>query len=350
FRDWSPLEGHSITCLQFSPSGDRFGLATPAARFQVYDREGKKLVTTIKGDQYLADMAHTKGHVAAVTGLAWHPTAPDFIISASEDGTMRFWNLNGRKIFDELLCGDIIKVKNSRGLKACVTCMLLTPDGRALIAGVDDGSLQMFNLRAPGAKYIRPDVHIAAAHAPGSRIVSLSCDAAGTRLVSRSDDGVVKLWDARKPGKTPLATVQGADNHALVTNAVFSPDARLLLVPTARMPGPHASSGAAVGRVLVFRVPDLEAACQSAAAVGSSSAVDAAAAPFAISLPPGVTPTVVVWHAVINQVAVGCSDGATRILFDPVLSKKGAILSSGRAPKAREAIDEVLQGKVGRII
>lgn len=48
-------------------------------------------------------MASTKGHVTRVTGGDWHPTKRNEMLTCSVDGSVRLWNLNGKKSFDNLI-------------------------------------------------------------------------------------------------------------------------------------------------------------------------------------------------------------------------------------------------------
>ena len=48
------------------------------------------------------------------------------------------------------------------------------------------------------------------------------------------------------------------------------------------------------------------------------------------------------WHPRLNQILVGCGDragGATRVLYDPALSTRGALLCVGRKPRAANPFD-----------
>ena len=49
------------------------------------------------------NMASTKGHVTRVTGGDWHPTKRNEMLTCSVDGSVRLWNLNGKKSFDNLI-------------------------------------------------------------------------------------------------------------------------------------------------------------------------------------------------------------------------------------------------------
>lgn len=49
------------------------------------------------------NMASTKGHVTRVTGGDWHPNKRNEMLTCSVDGSVRLWNLNGKKSFDNLI-------------------------------------------------------------------------------------------------------------------------------------------------------------------------------------------------------------------------------------------------------
>lgn len=43
------------------------------------------MLECVKGDQYIVDMARTKGHVAALTGGMFNPRSKSEFITSSED-------------------------------------------------------------------------------------------------------------------------------------------------------------------------------------------------------------------------------------------------------------------------
>ena len=45
---------------------------------------------------------------------------------------------------------------------------------------------------------------------------------------------------------------------------------------------------------------------------------------------------VVAWGHEVNQVAIGCGDGFTRVLYHPQVSEKGVLLAVGKRPKRRD--------------
>jgi WD repeat-containing protein 70 len=90
-----------------SNTGDRFLCATGSSQPRVFDRDGLFLLQFVKGDMYLHDMARTKGHVNCVTAAQWHPTEKQTVMTASLDGTVRLWDLEGPRSFDRLTCKTV---------------------------------------------------------------------------------------------------------------------------------------------------------------------------------------------------------------------------------------------------
>jgi len=47
----------------------------------------------------------------------------------------------------------------------------------------------------------------------------------------------------------------------------------------------------------------------------------------------------VLWNARLNQIICGCADGAARVLYDPEVSKNGALLCVGKKAKRKSIMD-----------
>lgn len=60
-------------------------------------------------------MANTKGHVTRVTGGDWHPSRRNEMLTSSVDGTVRIWDLRGKKSFDNLMCNNVRADSSGRG-------------------------------------------------------------------------------------------------------------------------------------------------------------------------------------------------------------------------------------------
>ena len=337
----------------------------------MYDREGALLVTSVAGDTYLTDQTHTKGHQGAVTGIAWMPasgtprgsataTVRDTLLSSSIDGTVRCWDAGGKlNAFGELPCGDVMRFKNARGGRAGVTAFAISPDGRVIVAGCDDGSVQRIAFRAPGHSYARVDAAVRGAHASGSTITAVVFSPDGSRVATRATDGQLLVWAAgalTNDRVVPSAIVKDIESVGLgdAFGVSWSPDSSLLLTGTAAARQVDGS----VGSLLVFEVTALEAAWgkeqtarnagggagTGAGGGGSDGLVAMAVVAYRASVAPGASVTSVVWHAKLNQVALGCGDGGVRMLYGAPgggagVSTKGALLSSARAIKRSTDLD-----------
>ena len=53
----------------------------------------------------------------------------------------------------------------------------------------------------------------------------------------------------------------------------------------------------------------------------------------------------VLWHPKLNQIVCGASDGSVRVLYNPQLSKKGALLSSSRSARTTNALELLLMAE-----
>ena len=51
----------------------------------------------MKGDMYIRDLKNTKGHICGLTGGQWNPKTKETILTSSEDGSLRIWDVNDFK-------------------------------------------------------------------------------------------------------------------------------------------------------------------------------------------------------------------------------------------------------------
>lgn len=51
----------------------------------------------MKGDMYIRDLKNTKGHISGLTCGEWHPKTKETILTSSEDGSLRIWDVNDFK-------------------------------------------------------------------------------------------------------------------------------------------------------------------------------------------------------------------------------------------------------------
>ncbi|KAI3667978.1 hypothetical protein L6452_43049 [Arctium lappa] len=308
FRQLEPSEGHQVRSLSWSPSSDRFLCVTGSAQAKIYDRDGLTLGEFVKGDMYIRDLKNTKGHITGLTCGEWHPKTRETILTSSEDGSLRIWDVNDFKSQKQ-----VIKPKLARPGRVPVTTCAWDREGKSIAGGIGDGSIQIWSLK-PGWGS-RPDIYVANGHS--DEITGLKFSSDGRILLSRSFDGSLKVWDLRQM-KTALKSFEDLPNHYSQTNVAFSPDEQLLLTGTS-----VERDSTTGGLLCLFDRVKLELVSKV-----------------------GISPTCSVvqcaWHPKLNQILATAGDkhqGGTHVLYDPTLSTRGALVCVARAPRKKSVDD-----------
>ncbi len=233
FRELQPQEGAYISDISWSITGDSYLCATSYSQPQLISRDGAPKLKFIKGDQYVMDLTHTKGHVAAVVSCRWHPTDRAACMTSSVDGSVRLWDIHTADKSQK----TVIRPRCERGTKVSVSCATYLPNA-SIAAICHDGSLQLWGSNGP---YHRPEAVVRLAHQPASTLVATSKTAglkvpeAGTcvaaspdsnMLLTRGTDHTLKVWDVRRLGSA-VATHDNLHNHYSTGACMFSPDGSL---------------------------------------------------------------------------------------------------------------------------
>lgn len=302
FRQIEPSEGHQVRSLSWSPSADRFLCVTGSAQAKIYDRDGLTLGEFVKGDMYIRDLKNTKGHITGLTCGEWHPKTRETILTSSEDGSLRIWDVN-----DFTSQKQVIKPKPSRPGRVPVTTCAWDREGKSIAGGIGDGSIQIWSIK-PGWGS-RPDIYVPNGHS--DEITSLKFSSDGRILLSRSFDGSLKVWDLRQM-KTSLKSFEDLPNHYAQTNVAFSPNEQLILTGTS-----VERDSTTGGLLCLFDRQKLELVSKV-----------------------GISPTCSVvqcaWHPKLNQIFATAGDkhqGGTHVLYDPTISARGALVCVARAPR-----------------
>jgi len=291
FRTLQPCENHPIKCLQYSTTGDVILVISGAAQAKVLDRDGFEKCETVKGDQYITDMARTKGHTASLNSGCWHPFTKEEYLTCSQDSTCRIWNLYRPRAHKNL-----IKCRAQNGVKTIPTTCAYSREGAAVACGCIDGSIQMWDHRK---NFVNPSLVLRGAHASSSEVSSLSFSYLGQMLTSRACDDTLKLWDLRA-FKAPVFEAKGLFSRYDTTDCMFSPDDSMIVT------GESLNKGETTGRVLFY---------------------DSKTFDLVREIP--VTNSHVIktlWHPKLNQVFVGCGNGIVKAYYDPKKSMRGAKL------------------------
>ncbi|XWS31354.1 hypothetical protein CRYUN_Cryun23aG0069300 [Craigia yunnanensis] len=308
FRQLEPFEGHQVRNLSWSPTSDRFLCVTGSAQAKIFDRDGLTLGEFIKGDMYIRDLKNTKGHITGLTCGEWHPKTKETILTSSEDGSLRIWDVNDFKSQKQ-----VIKPKLARPGRIPVTTCAWDREGKCIAGGIGDGSIQIWNLK-PGWGS-RPDIYIEKSHSDDITGLKFSSD--GRILLSRSFDGSLKVWDLRQI-KAPLKEFDDLPNNYAQTNIAFSPDEQLFLT------GTSIEKESTTGGVLCFYDCSKLELVQRVGISPTCSVVQCA------------------WHPRLNQIFATAGDksqGGTHVMYDPTLSERGALVCVARAPRKKSVDD-----------
>uniref|UniRef100_A0A1B0DF00 Uncharacterized protein n=1 Tax=Phlebotomus papatasi TaxID=29031 RepID=A0A1B0DF00_PHLPP len=220
FRTLQPCENYPIRGIQYSVTGDRILVVSGNSQAKILDRDGFEKMECVKGDQYITDMARTKGHTAQLTAGCWHPGRRDEFLTSSLDATLRVWEAASGKQQK-----NVIKTRAQGGLKTLPHSCTYNRDATLIAAGCADGSIQMWDTRK---MFVNTTHCVREAHSRGSEISCVTFSHLGTQLASRSCDGTMKLWDMRNLRESVFSF---GDLYARydTTDCVFSPDDAILV-------------------------------------------------------------------------------------------------------------------------
>ncbi|XP_040276894.1 WD repeat-containing protein 70 [Bufo bufo] len=302
FRSHQPCECHQIKALQYSITGDVILVVAGNSQAKVLDRDGFPVMECVKGDQYIVDMANTKGHTAMLNGGCWHPKIKDEFLTCSNDGTVRTWDVSNDKKHK-----SIFKPRSAQGKRVIPTCATYNRDGKLIAAGCQDGTIQIWDRNMS----VHTKFHCRQAHAPGTDTSCIAFSYGGTVIATRGGDDTLKTWDMRN-FKKPLHVASGLPNFFPMTDCCFSPDDKLLLT------GVSVKKGEGSGKLFFFDMVDFKKVYEIA--VTDASVVRC------------------LWHPKLNQIMVGTGNGLAKVYYDPFQSQRGAKLCVVKTKrKARQA-------------
>eukprot|EP00761_Pharyngomonas_kirbyi_P002355 gb/GECH01002359.1/.p1 GENE.gb/GECH01002359.1/~~gb/GECH01002359.1/.p1 ORF type:complete len:510 (+),score=102.97 gb/GECH01002359.1/:1-1530(+) len=309
-----PCGTYMINHLRYTLTGDRFLAVSDSPQPRIFDRDGHELAVFKRGYPYIKDMANTKGHIAAVKGIAMHPTESERCVTAGMDHSVRLWDLN--TCDTEQL--NVIRIKNRRGRKLSASACTYHPEATLIAVGCEDGSLQVFNANGP---FSRPKMQIPEAHSNGGCVTSLSFSVDKNTLLTRGMDDTMRVWDIRK-FKQPVTTFSDLDTIYENTDCLFSPDGKYMVT------GTSAPKGQGTGLLVFYQKRTLEKVGQIGVCSGSVNRI--------------------LWHSKLNQIFVGAADHHTHIFYDPetTTSHKGVLMALGRAPRRPDPSDFAVEPEI----
>lgn len=303
---------YPVVSLNWASSGGFFVAATGDCQAKIYDRDGNFEIGCLKGDSYLHDIQNTKGHTYPLTDAKWHPSERHLFITSSRDSTVRIWDIYSKPmgLDQEIMQATVLKAKTMKNHKIPVNCCSFSNDGKLILAGVNDGSLQIWSQKS---NHWKPDIYIPEAHKFNSEITSVLMCEDNLRFFSRGDDSTLRMWDLRNANK-PLKVWEDIPCFSTKTGMTLSPDESMIITGTCVKKGHENSSINFYSTYNYEKIKELNV-CRSSI-------------------------TSILWNSKLNQIAVGSTDGKCRMYFSPELSQKGIVNTIFKKAKTRD-IDDI---------
>lgn len=306
FRSYEPIDGHPVRSVDYSLDDKHVLTCAGGIQIKIFSKEGRIHYESVKGDMYMSDMNNTHGHTGMVTHCAWHPFKPNFFGSSSLDSTFRVWDIAGRLVGVDRQMGHktLHKARNKTYNKVSIDTFTWAYNGNLVAGGCSDGSIQFWDTtrgNSAQAKMFKYEAH-------SSEISSLKFFKDDLRLISRSLDGSVKLWDIRNMEKELQSTNLECCNYRIQVD--LSPDEQYIITGTS----PEDRDSESYLKVL-----------------NSTTLQELDSVPFPKPI------IAVKWHKEFNQVFLGSADGSLKVLFSPQISSGGVLDCLKKVPKEVES-------------
>jgi striatin 1/3/4 len=163
-----------------------------------------------------------RSHFDGVRALGFHPTEP-VLITASEDQTLKLWNLQKTIPAKKSASLDVEPVYTFRAHRGAVLSLDISPVGDYVFSGGQDATIRVWNMPNPNVDpYDAYDPAVLATTLTGhtDAVWGLSYHGPRGQLLSCSADGFVKLWSPSPTAHTPLLKTFGSEQPGLLPTSV----------------------------------------------------------------------------------------------------------------------------------
>ncbi len=245
-RIWNAQSGEMKKALDCQSKGMKSAsFSKDANKVVVSFDKGSIQVWDILSENVVAEF----GHSATVNYACFSPDGK-YVVSASNDSTVRLWDANNGKLLD-------IIVKHSDD----VNCAIFSNDGSKVVTSSEDGTSVVYDLNSKTAKTIFDDENSSVAYAEFNNddtkivmvtgdviylydaitydkeicqthchdglITSVAFSPFGNCIATSSYDKTIKIWNIENGELKIRHTYKGHSN--VVKDVVFSPDSRFII-------------------------------------------------------------------------------------------------------------------------
>jgi WD40 repeat protein len=195
FEPFTTLTGHldEVNSLALIPQTSTFASASDDKTIKLWDLNTRKEIRTLRG------------HSDWIYSVAISPNGQT-IVSGGKDDTIKVWNLN---------TGN--EKQTLRGHKSFVNSVAISPDGRNIASGSYDTTIKIWDLKTGG------EIRTLKGHSSAVLCVAFGLD--GQTLISGSADRKIKVWNFNTAKEIRTMTGHSGDVNALA----ISPNGDLLV-------------------------------------------------------------------------------------------------------------------------
>ncbi|MEH2235452.1 WD40 repeat domain-containing protein, partial [Nostoc sp.] len=184
------FQGHTSTVnsVSFSRDGQTIASASQDNTVRLWNLQGQLLSTL-------------KGNTGAVNSVSFSPD-DQTIASASQDRTVKLWSRDGKLL------------TTSSGHTGAVNSITFSPDGQTIASGSQDNTVRLWNRQGELISMLKGNT---------GAVNSVSFSPDGQTIASASQDNTVRLWNLQ--GQL-ISTLKG--NTGAVNSITFSPDGQTI--------------------------------------------------------------------------------------------------------------------------
>ncbi|XP_071541651.1 striatin-3 isoform X4 [Panulirus ornatus] len=236
FRFLPEMEDTSPGVLGFGPGSRRAYVGGPGGEEDALEGLGELAQLTVTNEADASyDISSTKenfrktwtakytlrSHFDGVRALCFHPQEPT-LITASEDATLKLWNLQKTVPAKKSASLDVEPVYTFRGHLGPVLCLAINSDGEKCYSGGIDGTIRIWNVPSSNIDpYDSYDPSVVGGSLSGhtDAVWGLTFHPQRQHLLSCAADSTVRLWSA--DARSPLLYTYAVEKDGIPTSVDF---------------------------------------------------------------------------------------------------------------------------------